>query len=200
MAPRLNILGHAACGWKLKVFSSGGKHSRWIDWWRFANRGKLKAIANQPMVHSMLQLTLCCVLGLSDKVFGEFGFLARHTSVCVACVFITLRFCFSMLCASKDWFIGCIDSGGCENVWWSGGFCKIVCIWIICGICCSGGGCWVIVSVGFLPPINLSWLLALYIRVLPFRIPIASSNDARVRERAKLTCLVLWTIKQEKNA
>lgn len=54
-----------------------------------------------------------------------------------------------------------------------------------------------IVSVGFFPPINLSWLRALYIRVLPFRIPIASSNDASVRERAKLTCLVLWKIKRK---
>lgn len=44
MAPRLNILGHAACGWKVKVFSSGGKRSRRKDSWRFANRGKLKAI------------------------------------------------------------------------------------------------------------------------------------------------------------
>lgn len=104
-----------------------------------------------------------------------------------------------MMCASKDcWLIGCIDSGGWENVWCNGGFCKIVCIWIICGICCSGGGCWVMVSVGFFPPINLSWLRALYMRVLLFRIPIASSNDASVRERAKLTCLVLRTIKAER--
>lgn len=47
-----------------------------------------------------------------------------------------------------------------------------------------------IVMVDFFPPINLSWLRALSIR-FPGLIPMASSNDASVRERAKLTCLVL---------
>lgn len=46
------------------------------------------------------------------------------------------------------------------------------------------------VSVGFFPPINLSWLLALII-LLPGLDPIASSNDASVSDRAKLTCFVL---------
>lgn len=99
-----------------------------------------------------------------------------------------------MQCISKDcWFIGCIRCG-CERVCCNCGFCKIVCICIcIIGICCicCGGGCWVIVIVGFLPPINLSWLRAFSIR-FPCRIPMASSNDASVRERAKLTCFVLF--------
>lgn len=47
-----------------------------------------------------------------------------------------------------------------------------------------------IVIVGFFPPINLSWLRALSIR-FPGLIPMASSNEASVSERAKLTCLVL---------
>lgn len=138
-----------------------------------------------------ISLTLCTVLGLNDKVFGVFGFLPRHTSVCVACVFITLRFCFStLLWLSKDcWFIGCIICG-CDRVCCNCGFCKIVCICII-GIWCNWGGCWVMVIVGFFPPINLSWLRALSIR-LPGLIPIASSNEASVKERAKLTCFVLF--------
>lgn len=48
-----------------------------------------------------------------------------------------------------------------------------------------------IVIVGFFPPINLSWLRAFNIR-FPGRIPMASSNDASVSERAKLTCFVLF--------
>lgn len=144
----------------------------------------------------MLRHTLWTVLGLSDKVLGAFGvFFPRHTSVWVAWVFITFLFCFSMLWVSKDcWFIDCI-MGGCERVCCSCGFCKIVGICIIV-ICCRCGGCWVIVNVGFFPPINLSWLRALSNR-FPGLIPMASSNEASVKERAKLTCLVLFN--EDKN-
>lgn len=145
-----------------------------------------------------MRLTLWTVLGLSDKGLGAFGlFLPWHTSVWVAWVFITFLFCFSTLWASKNcWFIDCI-MGGCESVCCNCGFCKIVCICII-GICCRCGGCWVIVNVGFFPPINLSWLRALSIR-LPGLTPMASSNDASVKERAKLTCLVLFIAKTRKH-
>lgn len=54
-----------------------------------------------------------------------------------------------------------------------------------------------IVSVGFFPPINLSWLLAFSIR-FPGLIPIASSNEASVKERAKLTCFVLFEIEKKR--
>lgn len=52
-----------------------------------------------------------------------------------------------------------------------------------------------IVIVGFFPPINLSWLRAFSIR-FPGRPPMASSNEASVNERAKLTCLVLFTMRR----
>jgi hypothetical protein len=143
------------------------------------------------------KLTLWIVLGLRDKFCGAFTFLPTKTSVCVAWVFIAFLFCFSIECISKDcWFIGCIKCG-CERVCCNCGLCKIVCICIVARW--WGGGCWVIVIVGFFPPINLSWLRAFNIW-FPCLIPIASSNDASVRDRAKLTCFVLNWGNRENNS
>lgn len=134
-----------------------------------------------------MQLTRWIVLGLSDK-WCVVGFGPRSTSVCVAWVFIRFLFSFSIIITSCCW------------VWcW--------CCWICC--CCIRNccGCWIdadwtngwwlSIIVGFLPPINLSWLLAFAMRLIG-RIPIASSKDVSVKERAKLTCFVLESKKGKK--
>lgn len=127
--------------------------------------------------------TRCALRGLIDKLLLKESFRPANTSVCVACVFLTFLFNFSIVSGSDlnfEIFDICESELSCArnfswSYWWP-------CNWWWCK--CSDE------LLAFLPPIKRSWLFVVLSRDTE-RLTDKSSNDVNVCERAKLTCFVL---------
>lgn len=142
-------------------------------------------VSLRPITFPLIQ-TRCALCGLIDMLLENENFRTEWQSVCVACVFLTFLFNFSIKSLSDFNFeingkssLSCDRCLVCKLYWWPW------CSWW----CCK----WSIVCRTFLPPIKRSWLLVVFNRDTE-RSTDKSSNDVSVCERAKLTCFVLQKI------
>ena len=143
-------------------------------------------VSLRPSMLPLMQVR-CALRGLIEMLLMLLlneSFRDANTSVCVACVFFTFRFSFSINSESVFNF-ATFANGSAElsgNFTFSWAYWWPWCNWWWCK--CS------VELLAFLPPIKRSWLFVVLSRDTE-RSTDKSSNEVNVCERAKLTCFVL---------